>query len=491
MSAPFFKFQGLPMTTGFLPPELYPLILAFVIRPQHLAICALVNGTMNAFATPMLYENVRVFAWQKGSKQRIMRLFETLAEHPELAKYVRRIELRDYPLLMGDQAVRIEEVCLRALENAINLQSCCWTRDGSFSDAVIRTLARLQQLRELDFNGHSGSSYNPKSLLALNQLTHVSVIMPDRETGMLLSTWLELLAPQLRTLSLICKSSGIITDDMLRRVAPQLSALEQLHLTGCTRITAACVSEILSASEPGIASLRLEGLHFAFDLKHLSSSPRALRSLQSLTITFIAYHESEVLSLPAVQALLLHTPRLAELNLHPPPPATRARLPESFISELVRLHGVRLRKLAINRVILGVDELGLVCGGMPRLQQLYITLLEADMSAIAKELRRLPYLHAVHLSFPFALDAAGILGMSNDDPDSDSSEHEVEQQGYERAYIDIAKACPSLSEFGVQNRVWQVERVCTRDEAGSWTTEIRLGRRENPAVAEQFLVMRI
>ena len=60
------------------------------------------------------------------------------------------------------------------------------------------------------------------------------------------------------------QSSGIINDEMFRGVALQLGQLEQLHLTGCTRITAKCVSEILDASEHGVNSLRLEGLSHAF-----------------------------------------------------------------------------------------------------------------------------------------------------------------------------------------------------------------------------------
>ncbi|KZV96618.1 hypothetical protein EXIGLDRAFT_833463 [Exidia glandulosa HHB12029] len=396
---------------------------------------------------------------------------------------------------MGPPASEVEDLCSKSLANLVNLRSCSWTRDGSFSNSVIEALARMDTLRGLEFNGHSGIEYSPRMLLSLRHLTKVSIIMPDRETAMILPEWLDILAPSLRSLSLICKSSGLITDSMLRPVAHRLTQLDTLHLTGCTRISAACVEELLAASAEGISSLRLEGLHYAFDLQYLAAAsershfrPPLLRNLRALTITFISYHDSPIVSLPAIQIIISHAPLLSELNLHPPPPATRARLPGSFIQHLVQTRGGQLRKLAINRVLLGRAELAAVCDGLQGLEQLYITLLDPDMAYIADELRKLPRLWAVHLNFPFALDAAGVLGMSNDDEVEDDNE---DIAAYERAYTHVAKACTALCEFGVQNRVWQVERACYRDEAGDWRTDVRLGRRENPSVAEQFLVMRI
>lgn len=106
---------------------------------------------------------------------------------------------------MGPPASEIDDLCQQALANTVNLQSCSWTRDGSFSDAVIGALARIDTLRDIEFNGHSGIECNPKMLLRLKRLTRLLVIMPDRETAMVLPDWLESLAPTLCSLSLVCK----------------------------------------------------------------------------------------------------------------------------------------------------------------------------------------------------------------------------------------------------------------------------------------------
>ena len=54
-----------------LPPELLPIILGFVLNPQHIFTLCLINKSFNLFATPLLYRRVFIFAWYKDAKTKV------------------------------------------------------------------------------------------------------------------------------------------------------------------------------------------------------------------------------------------------------------------------------------------------------------------------------------------------------------------------------------------------------------------------------------
>ena len=91
-----------------LPIDLLPIILRHIVRPNHLAANRLVNRSFDAFAAPRLFEEILIFAWHKDAKSRvndflfleynqrihcmqIIQLFRTLADCPQLAKWVKRL----------------------------------------------------------------------------------------------------------------------------------------------------------------------------------------------------------------------------------------------------------------------------------------------------------------------------------------------------------------------------------------------------------------
>jgi hypothetical protein len=54
-----------------LPLELLPVILDFVVKPQHISTLCLVNKSFNDFAMPLLYRRVFIFAWYKEAKSKV------------------------------------------------------------------------------------------------------------------------------------------------------------------------------------------------------------------------------------------------------------------------------------------------------------------------------------------------------------------------------------------------------------------------------------
>ena len=102
-----------------LPIELLPAILRHIIKPHHLALCCLVNKSFSLFAIPQLYECIYIYAWHKHAKvkvgenkerrsqvhikfwnatdtgySKVVNLFTTLAERPDLAKRVKKLGIK-------------------------------------------------------------------------------------------------------------------------------------------------------------------------------------------------------------------------------------------------------------------------------------------------------------------------------------------------------------------------------------------------------------
>lgn len=117
-------------------------------------------------------------------------------------------EIRDYPKgLSAEEGDRLTSTCLSAISHCINLRSCVWTRDGSLTTPILKTLATCPQLKELTINGHSEGHYHPEVLQGLTRLKSLTIIMPSPAIFSLLPAWSEVLGQTLNHFSLICKVS--------------------------------------------------------------------------------------------------------------------------------------------------------------------------------------------------------------------------------------------------------------------------------------------
>ncbi|KAK7435499.1 hypothetical protein VKT23_019621 [Stygiomarasmius scandens] len=244
-----------------LPLELLPVILSFIPNPRSLTRTCLVNKIFYQFAIPKLYERISMYAWHKHGKERVIQLFIVLAEYPRLAEHVRRLEIRDFPksISFGTDPTSI---VIRALSHCTNLRSCTWTRDGSLNTEILQALSTCcKELEELEINGHSEGNYDPNVLLGFARLKKIGLIMPGggliRHT---LGNWIGRVGETLRHLSLVCKMSPKVTDQLLENLSPSLCNLDYFYITGCPKVTERGITAVLSANETGIEGLGLEGL---------------------------------------------------------------------------------------------------------------------------------------------------------------------------------------------------------------------------------------
>ncbi|TCD67169.1 hypothetical protein EIP91_000395, partial [Steccherinum ochraceum] len=225
------------MTTFLdLPLELLPLILQHFLRPSHLALAALVNKDFHSFAIPHLYRKVYIYAWHTNVKTRFVKLFETLASCPHLARFVEEMTIRDFPraLLLSERRA-VLHTCLAGIRNCLSLRACTWTRDGSLSDDILHALCALPRFASLEINGNNVWQYSPGTLVRFERLERLCVVMPGAPVVEVLPAWLQRTGKTLRRLTLLCQSSPRINDGLLGEVAFYLKNLDHLHLLGCAK----------------------------------------------------------------------------------------------------------------------------------------------------------------------------------------------------------------------------------------------------------------
>ncbi|KAJ7728656.1 hypothetical protein B0H16DRAFT_1382910 [Mycena metata] len=452
-----------------LPLELLTQILSHLAQPKHLAYACRVNKTFHEFGVSRLYERASIYSWHKHAKARVVSLFHTLAHYPHLAKHVLKLEIRDFPKSVA--ADELGEIVVKGLRNCVSLRACTWTRDGALNSAVLAVLQASDTLLELEINGHSDGHYDAALLRGFAHLQRVSLIMPSADVVRQLQPWMESTGAQLRSLTLICKMSPLVTDGVLGAIAPSLAQLEKFSITGCPRVSHLGIWAILSHNTAGICVLGLEGLAVKFDIAALSAhcaGSTALARLQSFTLSV---HTEAWLA--AAAALLAPAP-LEAIHLY----ATRAFTPtpagDAFWRDLVSLHAPRLTRVSVHRMSISLVAIADVCARCPTLQELFVVVDPSSLDALTDCLASARALTTVHVNFP-----------SRQEDESGPNLLTAPQA------LAIVRRCPeSIALFGCNARVWHVGRQIQRNETGELVAERLLAKYDSPDIPEQFLVVR-
>ncbi|KAL1760814.1 hypothetical protein FB107DRAFT_245498 [Schizophyllum commune] len=144
---------------------------------------------------------------------------------------------------------------------------------------------------------------------------------------------------------------------------------------------------------------------------------------------------------------------------------------DSFCMRLVALHGHRLTRFAVYKMVLSLHAIDAICAGCPKLEQLFVVVERGDMTAIASFLAKAPRLRSVHINFPH--DAHS--------PPLDANIIEA---------LVVPRCGSSLRQFGCNTKVWQIERTVEKKADGTDEIRTHLGPYERLEVPEQFLVVR-
>ena len=268
-----------------LPLEILPHILHHLQwRTRDLHACCLVSRTWNEYATPALYS--RLFL---RDQQRLIKVLQTLEESDHLATLVRVLEIRVFPFgIKAEDLERLEASLLATLLKASRLEELYWTRTGSLTDRVIPFLPALPSLQTLELTG-SSRFYSPanitKHLVASHKtpkLAHFSILLPDRAVCDELPRWALQMGAKLRSFSVLCQHSAVVTDQTLRDLSRHLSGLTRLSIAGAKRVTADGIKPLLQSG--AMRELAMEGLALVSAGRHCYTGV-AIHSLMLLDST--------------------------------------------------------------------------------------------------------------------------------------------------------------------------------------------------------------
>ncbi|KAK7047461.1 hypothetical protein VNI00_006692 [Paramarasmius palmivorus] len=464
-----------------LPLDLLPVIIAHVSHPNPkvLTNLCLVNKTFYELCLAQLYSRISIYSWHKHGKTKVIQLFDCLASHPHLAQHVRRLEIRDFPkALVGESGADQRRHVIQGLKNCTKLSSCTWTRDGSLDSDVLEALNH-SSLKELEINGHNQGFYDPKILLRFHDLQKISVIMPSPAVVQTLSPWLERTGEALRNLTIICKSSPIITDETLELLSPNLRNLEYLYITGCPKVTHRGVFAVLSQSTQGLLGLGIEGLSPRFDIQAFRREcvqTGALSRLRSITLTVHQQVSLETWMRDVTDLLSSDVP-LEMFQVYSTGAFFESPMTKQFWSDIVTAHQDRLIRFSVHRMLISLESIEDICKRCTKLEQLFVVVEPNSLARLSDCLSHANNLRTVHINYPLT--------------DTTPSEIKPPVLSPAEALKIVDRCSPTISQFGCNARVWKVEREVVKDEDGQLVGIRRqIARYDSPDIPEAFLVVR-
>ncbi|KAG7095387.1 hypothetical protein E1B28_006143 [Marasmius oreades] len=462
-----------------LPLDILPVIIEHV-TPRDLKNVCLVNSVFHGIAVQLLYDRISIYSWHKNGKAKAIMLFTSLSMCPHVAKHVHRLEIRAFPRVISmDTEAEQARVVAKGIRNCINLSAFVWTRDGTLRNEILLALRHCSCLRALEINGHNQEYYDPNILLQFDCIRKISLIMPSAAVVQSLDPWLMRTGKTLRSLTLICKATSIITDHTLEALAPNLCHLEDLHITGCPKVTNRGIFSVISQNVKGILSLGIEGLSSKFDMavfRRDCYQSRALSHLRSITLTI---HQQILVEdwMKQVADLLSPEIPLEAFNIYSTGAFFESPITSQFWENIVAAHQDRLVRVSVHRMLISLRSIGEICRRCRKLEQLFIVIEPGLLSQLGDHLSQAHVLRTMHINYPLI--------------DASQSQAEPPVMSPTEALKLVEQCSSTISQFGCNTRVWKVEREIVIDEKGiPIGVRRQLARYDSPDIPEAFLVVR-
>ena len=420
-------------------PDVLPDVLRHLAwRVRDLAACCRVCRLWHAVATPLLYERI----WLRN-QTRLVRVFATLAQTPSLAAFVRILEVRVFPFGMPAEALEaLEAHIVQALQSMTHLRELRWTRTGSLSDRVLlHMFDATHHLQTLELTGDS-RTWSPRLLAERipRSVTTLSFLLPDATVVRHLPDIVAQLEGRLASLQLLCMHSSVVTDDILRTLAPLAPRLQRLALIGCKHVHG-----------PGIEALATVR-HLC--LEAVGLSPSALgrvvpQHVQSLVLTLPRHDVPSFLD--EVSAVLASRDALQHLTLYAcggRAAIVDAHAPHMTDACLRRLGATPLRTLRLYGLGLSLAQLNALSYARiaHTLRDLVVHLYEGITDTLFGSIARFAHLVSVHI-------------LSDTSSDATLTDEDAQQL--------VSQAGEHLQQVGFRNRVM---RVCVTKEGRALTT---------------------
>ncbi|KAG8216093.1 hypothetical protein J3R82DRAFT_8094 [Butyriboletus roseoflavus] len=279
----------------------------------------------------------------------------------------------------------------------------------------------------------------------------------------------------LRSLTIICKASTLVTDPFLVHLAPNLQRLEYLYIIGCPKVTHLGIGTVASANKSGLIGIGLEGVSQSFDMSAFKATclhNDAFRRLRAITLTV------HILYMPLAEwtrdvGELLSSAPLELFSIYSTSASTWTPVLDGLWKRVVARHGQRLRRFSVHRMQISLAALEVICSQCLLLEELFIVVEQRELDDAARLFALAKKLRTLHINFPL----------------SESSMVSLPKL-MERAVSIVSVCSPTLAHIGCNTRVWQVKRTVHEDENGEKYVIPALAPQENPDIPEQFLVIR-
>ncbi|KAH9968190.1 hypothetical protein BC827DRAFT_1170911 [Russula dissimulans] len=422
-----------------LPLEILLLIVAHVLEPGTLASLCLVNRAFHDLAVSRLYNRIAICPWHKSSKRRVIQLFRTLTKFPNLSRLVHQLEIRDFPKGpdFQDFGVHFWGRYPLGLENCVRLKVCTWTRDGSVTSDMLRSLAKCPELTDITINGAYSRDYQPVDLVQLLRLNKISLIMPSASVLEILPRWVQATGQSLTSLTLVCKEDKHVTDSLLRSVAQYVPQLERLHLVGCPRVTHEGVWSMIKNNVGNVKDISLEALSRTLDILALGEAAMNAGGLKSLLSFTLGNHpRSSTDSWMNGTKLLLRASPLELFQIYVPNSASEGAPADTFCDHIVEQHRDQLSRFSFyHPQPISRHAIDNVCKHCPRLEELFVVIDAIDIALLIPVLAQATSLRIVHIS----IDEPRINGLTY-------ARHIVHQ------------CSPTIQQVGIGTEVWKVEK---------------------------------
>ncbi|KAI9509537.1 hypothetical protein F5148DRAFT_996446 [Russula earlei] len=463
-----------------LPIEILPLIVDHVLGHGNLASLCLVSRAFHEFTVSRLYRRVAIFPWNRFSKSRVTQLFRTLSECPNLSRLVHQLVIRDFPKIQGFDSVGTQAAdwYTKGLENCVQLQVCAWTRYGSLTSDILKSLGKCHKLTDITINGEHSWNYEPVDLLQLFRLSKISLIMPSTPVLDILPRWLQAIRGPLTSLTLVCKACLYSMHALLESISPYLSHIQRLHLAGCPRVTHEGIWSTIRNNIENMKDLSLEYLSPAlaslqwFSLQDMLMLGRTCMNVGGLTsllsFTLATHPKSLVHSWMNGTELLLKASPLEIFQIYVPDSAVEGAAADMFCVRIVEQHRDRLSMFSFHPQRIGLGVIEDVCISCLRLEELFVVIYDAEMVLLIPALAQAKRLRTVHLRF---VDRPLVNGLTY-------------------AWDVVHQCGTTISLVGIGAEVWRVEKRATTVE-GVVRLDCSLIKVDNSDIPERVLVVRM
>ncbi|THV02195.1 hypothetical protein K435DRAFT_963236 [Dendrothele bispora CBS 962.96] len=272
--------------------DVWNLVLSHLSTADLYAV-ALANRAFLTGVVPRLYHTIFFRMHHARRYPGMMTAFQTILEHPELAREVRFIEIRSLP--SNTHQMKFLSECTRTIDLCFGL--CSFKCTVPVFPQLLPHLQGKAHLQALRIPGNLSTS-ETDMLSQINGLTSIAIDQGSWNTIDTLPRWTRSLDKTLRELILFMTTD--LNELVLESVLRYLPDLRGLHVIGCPQIDHTCVLRLIKHL-PSLDSLSLgvsdstclpgEGdqipklpklHHIAFDTRYSKTIPPAINGLYLL-----------------------------------------------------------------------------------------------------------------------------------------------------------------------------------------------------------------